>query len=254
MQPITEDKPTLSTKSVSGGMSTRSLKWDKDNKGFLTEAEVFAKNMDKEGKGYLDAEEALGLSERIVYLLEANKKVRRMIWYLVILIVLLFVATVVATVLAVEYSKVLSVDENGLLFSRDRSSGIITVKAQGVKVNTYIGDNGTICVRTEDISKLWVSHAEGSSGTIVHTIYGDDETATGEDVYQISTDVARQNSSKVVFGNIVLDLQNPDCGGGDHVHRRLNEYIRFYREGYQPEHLPRRLDEISEEGDGGALS
>ena len=241
MQPIKEDEPAPPPRPGNRRMSSRSIKWDKDDKGYLTEAEMFAKDMDEDGKGYLDAEEALRLSERIVYLLEANKKVRRMIWFLVTLVVVLFVATVAATVMAVEKSKVLSVDENGLLFSKDGSSGI-KVEAQGVKVNTYIGDNGAICVSTEDVSKLWVAHESGSAGTILHAIYGDDdETATEEDVYQISTDVARRNSSKVVFGNIVLDLQNPDCAGGDHVHRHLNEYIRFYREGYQPEHLPRRL-------------
>ena len=247
MQPIKEDEPAPPPRPGNRRMSSRSIKWDKDDKGFLTEAEMFAKDMDQDGKGYLDAEEALRLSERIVYLLEANKKVRRMIWFLVTLVLVLFAATVAATVMAVEKSKVLSVGEKGLLLSKDGAD--ITVQAHGVKVNTYIGDNGAICVSTEDVSKLWVAQEEGSTGTIVHAIYGDDnETATEEDVYQISTDVASRNSSKVVFGNIVLNLQSPNCGGGDHVHRRLNEYIRFYREGYQPEHLPRRLFNEQDEG------
>ena len=251
MQPIKEDEPAPLPKSGNRRMSSRSQKWDKDNKGFLTEAEIFAKDMDEDGKGYLDAEEALRLGERIVFLLEANKKVRRMIWFLVTLVLVLFAATVAATIMAVENSKELSVDENGILITKDGSSEI-TIHAQGIKVNTYqvttsSGEGTKLCIDTADVALIWIENENGGTATIVSEAESGDES-----VERITAESSRMTSGTVTFGNLVLSA-DPDCTdsqhSGDHVHRLLKHHVRSLREGYLPGTVPRLLDE-DDDGEG----
>jgi hypothetical protein len=71
-------------------LSGHAMKWDTNNKGYLTESERYAKEADKVGKGYLDQEEALSLGTKITDLSQANARIRNILWFFIMLVMLLF--------------------------------------------------------------------------------------------------------------------------------------------------------------------
>ena len=68
----TEPKETATTTAE---MSRVSTLWDLGEKGFLTDAERIAKNMDVEGKGHLSREQSVSLGAQFQSLKEDNKHI-----------------------------------------------------------------------------------------------------------------------------------------------------------------------------------
>jgi hypothetical protein len=137
MPDIDEDSEnTPQSKLRISRMSGHSMTWDNKNKEFLTESERYAKEADKDGKGYLDQEAARFLGTKITDLRQANTKIRRILWFFVMLVILLCAATIAATYFAIRASKDTVVNEFGRLEATD-GSGDVAVKAQGIKIFTY---------------------------------------------------------------------------------------------------------------------
>jgi hypothetical protein len=80
-------------------MYDASVRWDQAEKGFLTDAERLAMNLNVEGKGHLSREQAVSLSSQYLSLKEDNKQIKKQLYGLAILCVLLFVGTVATTVM-----------------------------------------------------------------------------------------------------------------------------------------------------------
>ena len=77
MTSTTEPKETA-TKTAE--MSRESTMWDQAEKGFLTDAERIAKNMDVEGKGHLSREQSVSLGAQFQSLKEDLTNISRRIY------------------------------------------------------------------------------------------------------------------------------------------------------------------------------
>jgi hypothetical protein len=216
-------------------MSGHSMKWDNKNKGYLTESERLAKEADKDGKGYLDQEEARSLGTKITDLSQANTKIRRILWFFVMLVILLCGATIAATYFAIRASKDTVVNEFGRLEATD-GSGDVAVKAQGIKIFTYNvqGSNSTIvCVTESDLALAWYENENGGVATfIVQNDVGD------EQILRLSPTDARMTQDVVSFGDLKL-YPDPECNPSEDsststpgdANRNLKEHVRSLRQG-----------------------
>ena len=79
----TEPKETATTTAE---MSRVSTLWDLGEKGFLTDAERIAKNMDVEGKGKLSREQSVSLGAQFQSLKEDNKHIKKNLYGLAVLL------------------------------------------------------------------------------------------------------------------------------------------------------------------------
>jgi hypothetical protein len=236
MPDIDEDsESTPQSKPRISRMSRHSMQWDNKNKGYLTESERHAKEADKDGKGYLDKKEARSLGTKITDLSQANTKIRRILWFFVMLVILLCAATIAATYFAIRASKDTVVNEFGRLEATD-GSGDVAVKAQGVKVFTFNveGSNSTkVCVTSSDLALAWYENENGGVATfIVQNDVGD------EQIFRLSSTDTRMTQDVVAFGDLEL-YPDPECNpSGDNStstsgdgNRNLKEHVRSLREG-----------------------
>jgi hypothetical protein len=129
-------------------MSEASIKWDQAEKGFLSEAERIAKNMDVDGKGHLSREQSVSLGSQFQSLKEDNQSIKKQLYGLAALCVLLFSGTITGTIMAIKNSKDTVVDmKTGVMKVNDSNGGvdIVTVKAQGTTFQT----NGSVAMHEE---------------------------------------------------------------------------------------------------------
>ena len=180
----TEQAPDGDTLEGAKTMSRGSKLWDQAEKGFLTDAERIAKNMDVGGKGHLSRQESVLLGSQYQSLKEDNKQIKKQLYGLAILCVLLFIGTIAGTVMAVKNSKDTIVDmKTGVMKVNDGAGGvdIVTVKAQGttfktvasIEVEEDIFDSETnetstgtytsYCVSGEDVASMWLANQEAPS-------------------------------------------------------------------------------------------
>jgi hypothetical protein len=215
-------------------LSGHSMKWDTNNKGFLSESERHAKEADKDGKGYLNQEEARSLGTKITDLNQDNARIRRILWCFIALVILLCGATIAATYFAIRASRETFVNEFGRLSATD-GSGEVAVKSQGIKISTYRveGSNSTkTCVTASDLAQVWYENENGGVATfIVENDVGD------EQILRLSPTEARMTQEVVSFGDLKL-YPDPECSpsgdsgtstAGD-ANRKLKEHVRSLRE------------------------
>jgi hypothetical protein len=248
MPDIDEDsESTLQNGLRDSKLSGHSVKWDTNNKGYLTESERHAKEADKGGKGYLNQEEARSLGTKITDLSQANTKIRRILWFLIMLVVILFGATIASTYFAIRANRETVVNEFGRLEAAD-GSGEVAVKSQGIKVFTYNveGSNSTkVCVTASDLALAWYENENGGVATfIVGNDLGD------EQILRLSPTDARMTQDVVSFGDLQL-YPDPECNpSGDSststpgdTNRNLKEHVRSLREGIWNGRNERKLQE-----------
>eukprot|EP00980_Cylindrotheca_fusiformis_P031395 scaffold26300_cov137-Cylindrotheca_fusiformis.AAC.1 len=153
-----------------GIISQKASRWDTSKTGRLSKSVRNVIEFDRDGKGYLDIEEARSLGRKIADLSEENTKIRRILCCMTVLVVLLFAATIPAAYFAVTGSQETKVDENGRLVS-GKGGAEVSVKTQGVKVNTYrvqAANNKTkTCVSGEDLASAWIENQNGGVATFV---------------------------------------------------------------------------------------
>ncbi|OEU07785.1 hypothetical protein FRACYDRAFT_250811 [Fragilariopsis cylindrus CCMP1102] len=161
-------------------------------KGFLTDAERIAKNMDVEGKGHLSRDQAVALGAQYQSLKEDNTRIKNQLYGLALLCVLLFIGTIAGTVMAIKNSKDTIVDmKTGVMKVNDDGAGgmdIVTVKAQGTtyktvasfevekdivdpKTNeTSTGKVTSYCVSGKDVASMWVANGKGSDASRIQPV------------------------------------------------------------------------------------
>jgi hypothetical protein len=149
---IVEDSESTPQKGLRDSrLSGHSMKWDHNNKGYLTGSERHAKEADKGGKGYLNQEEARSLGTKVTDQSQAHTKIRRILWFLFMLVILLCGVTAVATTttptstptpeIPVTYVPgKLTRKENGLTLSEGLTSRMVARTGQHVPL-TGFGDN-----------------------------------------------------------------------------------------------------------------
>jgi hypothetical protein len=222
-----------STKFV---MSEASIKWDQAEKGFLTDAERIAKNMDVDGKGHLSREQSVSLGSQFHSLKEDNKQIKKQLYGLAILCVLLFIGTIAGTVMAIKNGKDTVVDtRTGLMKVKNGSDGVdvVTVKAQGTTFQTTgsvmtkeetTTDGETFtklvvghCVSSEDIASMWLANEQGTDARLVFSDEvndngtGDTDTDTGtSSIEPVTTGRASWNQDHIVMGGMTF-IPNEDC-------------------------------------------
>jgi hypothetical protein len=213
-----------------------------EDSGYLAESERHAKEADKDGKGYLDQEEARSLGTKITDLglkitdlNQANTNIRRILWFLMMLVTLLLGTTIAAGYFAVGASRDTVVNESGRLEAAD-GSGDVAVKSQGTKIFTYNvqGTNSTkVCVTASDLALAWYENENGGVATFIVQNYAGDEQ-----ILRLSPNDARMTQEAVSFGDLKL-YPDPECNpsedsststGGD-ANRHLKEHVQSLREG-----------------------
>ena len=247
MTSTTEPKETA-TKTAK--MSRESTMWDEAEKGFLTDAERIAKNMDVEGKGHLSREQAVALGAQFQSLKDDNKQIKNQNYGLAILCVLLFIGTVAGTVMAVKNSKDTIVDmKTGVMKVNDGAGGvdIVTVKAQGttfktvasIEVEEDIFDSETnetstgtytsYCVSGEDVASMWVANEQGSDARLVMLKDVNDDGIITEDedddteisrIQPVTIGPASWKKDRIVMGSMIFTA-NEECGNAVRRKRRM---------------------------------
>jgi len=212
-------------------MSEASIKWDQAEKGYLTDAERIAKNMDVEGKGHLSREESVMLGTQFQSLKEDNQSIKKQLYGLAVLCVLLFIGTIVGTVIAIKNSKDTIVDtRTGLMTVKNGSDGtdVVTVKAQGSTFQTTGGstvmNDGTTtnlvvahCVSAEDVASMWLANEQGSDARLI--IDSDSDTDMSS-IEPVSTGSASWNEDHVVMGGMIF-TPNEECTNDDRRRKLL---------------------------------
>jgi hypothetical protein len=210
-------------------MSDASMKWDQAEKGYLTDAERIAKNMDVDGKGHLSREQSVSLGSQFHSLKEDNKQIKKQLYGLAILCVLLFIGTIAGTVMAVKNSKDTVVDmKTGLMKVKNGADGvdIVTVKAQGTTFQTTGGsvvmNEGTTtnlvvghCISSEDVASMWLANEQGTDARLV--ILGEGQDTETSSIEPVTTGRASWNQDYIVMGGMTF-IPNEECT--NHNHRR----------------------------------
>ena len=243
----------MTSASEKKAMSRASIVWDQAEKGYLSEAERTAKNLDVEGKGHLTREQAVSLGSQYQTLKEDNKTIKNQLYGLAVLCVLLFIGTVAGTVMAVKNSKDTVVDmKTGVMKVKDGSGGvdIVTVQAQGTTFQTTgsvlmheetTTDGETFkkvnvghCVSSEDIASMWVANEKGSDARLVIA-----DTDTVSSIEPVTTGRASWNDDHIVMGGMTF-VPNQQCTDSNRrklhdtpsfdsisIHRALKERVDF---------------------------
>jgi hypothetical protein len=220
----TTKKPPLAT-----DQSEASIMWDQAEKGYLTDAERIAKNMDIDGKGHLSREQSVSLGAQFQGLKEDNKQIKKQLYGLAVLCVILFIGTVVGTVMAVKNSKDTIVDmKTGVMKVKDGNGGVdvVTVQAQGttfqttgsVMMNeetttdgeTFTKIFGGHCVSSEDIASMWLANEKGTDARLVIT----DDTDTVSSIEPVTTGRASWNEDHIVMGGMTF-IPNEECSNSN---------------------------------------
>jgi len=214
----TTEKPTVAGNKQ---MSRASIVWDQAEKGYLTEAERTAKNLDVEGKGHLSREQAVSLGTQYQSLKEDNKTIKKQLYGLAILCVVLFIGTVAGTVMAVKNSKDTIVDmKTGVMKVNDGTGvDIVTVKAQGTTFQTTGRVVVGHCVSSEDIASMWLANEKGTDARLVISEeVGNDGTVSS--IEPVTTGRATWNQDQIVMGGITF-IPNEECTNNNR--RKLQE-------------------------------
>jgi hypothetical protein len=176
---------------------------DQAEKGYLTDAECLAKNMDVEGKGCLSSE------SQLISLKEDNRQTKKQLYGLAILCVLLFIGTIAGTVMAVKNSKDTIVDmKTGAMKVNDGNNNEVTVKSRGAtfqtsgriamneETTTTDPSTGEIttemklvtrhCVSGEDLLQMWSANEQGTDARLLILYEGSDDGTNDTDT-EIST-------------------------------------------------------------------
>jgi hypothetical protein len=234
MTSTTARAPNGSTKIE---MSEASIKWDQAEKGFLSEAERIAKNMDVDGKGHLSRSESVRLGSQFQSLKEDNQSIKKQLCGLAALCVLLFIGTVVGTVIAIKNSKDTVVDtQTGLMKVKDGNDGVdvVTVKAQGMTFQTTGGsvvmNEGTTtnlvvahCVSAEDVASMWLANEQGTDARLLileDGQNGDDQDTEMSSIEPVTTGRATWNEDHVVMGGMIF-IPNEECTNDDNRRKLL---------------------------------
>jgi hypothetical protein len=209
-----------------------SEKWDQAEKGYLTDAERIAKNMDVGGKGHLSRQESVSLGAQFQSLKEDNQSIKKQLYGLAILCVLLFIGTIAGTVMAVKNSKDTIVDmKSGVMKVNGGTDDIVTVKAQGTTFQTdgsvmmneeTTTDGATFmklvvgrCVSSEDIASMWLANEKGTDARLViaEEVYNDGTGNTDTEISSIepvTTGRASWNQDHIVMGDMTF-IPNEEC-------------------------------------------
>jgi hypothetical protein len=226
-------------------MSNASRRWDQAEKGFLTDGERTAKNMDVEGKGHLSREQVVSLGSQYHSLKEDNKQIKKQLFGLAILCVVLFIGTIIGTVMAVKNSKDTIVDmKTGVMKVNDGNNNEVTVKAHGALFQTngsieeeeeYIDPDTNItstlkvksyCVSAEDVVSMWLANEQGTDARLV-ILEDFDDAGTDEDddtdteissIKRVTSGDASWKKNHIVMGGVVF-TPSEECTNAD-VHRR----------------------------------
>jgi hypothetical protein len=233
----TEKAPNGGTLAGTKSMSRASMKWDQAEKGFLTDAERIAKNMDVDGKGHLSREESVSLGAQFQSLKEDNTQIKKQLYGLAILCVLLCIGTIAGTVMAVKNSKDTIVDmKSGVMKVNGGTNGIdiVTVKAQGTTFQTAgsvmmheetTTDGATFmklvvghCVSSEDIASMWLANEKGTDARLViaEEVDNDGTGVTNTEISSIepvTTGRASWNQDHIVMGDMTF-IPNEECTNG----------------------------------------
>ncbi|OEU14985.1 hypothetical protein FRACYDRAFT_241107 [Fragilariopsis cylindrus CCMP1102] len=215
-------------------MSRGSKLWDQAEKGFLTDAERIAKNMDVGGKGHLSRQESVSLGTQFQSLKEDNQSIKKQLYGLAILCVLLCIGTIAGTVMAVKNSKDTIVDmKSGVMKVNGGTDGIdiVTVKAQGTTFQTdgsvmmneeTTTDGATFtklvvgrCVSSEDIASMWLANEKGTDARLViaEEVYDNSTGNTDTEISSIepvTTGRASWNQDHIVMGDMTF-IPNEEC-------------------------------------------
>jgi hypothetical protein len=219
-------------------MSEASEKWDQVGKGYLTDAERIAKNMDVEGKGHLSREQSVLLGSQFHSLKEDNKQIKKQLYGLAILCILLFIGTIAGTVMAIKNGKDTVVDMKTGIMSVNGGNGsvdIVTVKAQGTtfqttgsvmtnEETTMDGETFTKlvvvhCVSSEDIASMWLANEQGTDARLVISDgvnedgTGDTDTGTSS-IEPVTTGRASWNQDNIVMGGMTF-IPNEECANNN---------------------------------------
>merc|ERR1712151_921003 len=114
---------------------------DSSNKGHLSKAERVSKNLDADGKGYLNQDEATKMAEQLILLAAKNKKIVRILIGMAILNILLFAGCIAASILAVSHGK--SYSANAKLYQDGNTTERL------------------VCVSNDEVAKMWVDNEKG---------------------------------------------------------------------------------------------
>lgn len=236
-------------------MSEHSKKWDADGKGYLSETERLAKELDKAGKGYLDMKEAVELTSTVRKLRFQNKRIRKLLHFLIFVVVAMAAATITTTILYIQKTKELEVDSDGNLAAAG-GGATVTVNAQGYTLVTYppsSGDPNKICASFVELAKTYIKIENGMDARMVVS------NNYTESITPMSTGIAEISDGAITFGDMVF-REDPDCAlnpeGSDdrrrlsssEAHRSLKEHIRELREG-RPHVHGRLLKDTGGSGD-----
>jgi hypothetical protein len=250
------------TSKASRRMSNASRRWDQAKKGFLTDGERTAKNMDVEGKGHLSREQVVSLGSQYHSLKEDNKQIKKQLLGLAILCVVLFIGTITGTVMAVKNSKDTIVDmKTGVMKVNDGNNNEVTVKAHGTLFQTngsfeeeeeYIDPDTNItssvkvksyCVSAEDVVSMWLANEQGTDARLV-VLEDFDDAGTNEDddteissIKRVTSGDASWKKNHIIMGGMVF-TPSEECTNAE-VHRR-----RFLLKGNGIDDMP-SFDSIS---------
>jgi hypothetical protein len=220
-------------------MSEASIRWDQAEKGFLTDAERIAKNMDVDGKGHLSREQSVMLGSQFQSLKEDNQSIKKQLYGLATLCVLLCIGTIAGTVMAVKNSKDTVVDMKTGVMKVNGSNGgvdIVTVKAQGttfqttgsVAMNEETTTDGKTytklvvghCVSSEDMASMWLANEKGTDARLV-ILEGDNNDGTDEadidtisSIEPVTTGRASWNQDHIVMGGMTF-IPSAECTNGN---------------------------------------
>ena len=251
-------------------MSDASIIWDQAEKGFLTDAERIAKNMDIGGKGHLSRQESVLLGSQYQSLKEDNKQIKKQLYGLAILCVLLFIGTIAGTVMAVKNSKDTIVDmKSGVMKVNGGTDGIdiVTVKAQGTTFQTdgsvmmneeTTTDGATFtklvvghCVSIEDIASMWLANEKGTDARLVIAAEVNNDGTDGIDtdtrissIEPVTSGRASWNQDHIVMGGMTF-FPNEECTSGNRRRKLLETDILPFDSVSIHRSLEQRVDLLS---------
>jgi hypothetical protein len=228
-------------------MSDTSARWDKAEKGFLTDAERTAKNLDVDGKGYLSREQSVKFASQFHDLKEDNKQIKKQVYGLAFLCVLLFIGTITGTVMAIKNSKDTVVDmKTGVMKVNDGAGGeaVVTVQAQGTTFQTTgnsvemneetlttdptTGETTTDtqvvighCVSVEDIANMWLANEQGIDARLIILDNNVNDDTVISSIEPVTTGRASWMNDHIVMGGMTF-TPNEECTDFEHRRRMLN--------------------------------
>lgn len=200
--------------------SRASVRWDGAGKGFLTDAERLAKEMDTEGKGYLTKEQAVDFATRFNNLSKENEMIsnqmdglRRWLYGLGFLTVVFFIGTVVSLSLVIKNNKdtVLDLETGALKVKGSGSTNDntidVSIKAHGElfeSLGSVVGEDGITyyCFGPEHIAGMWRANEYGTDARLLMHSNDDDNEIDASSVVRMSNGGASWNDTHIEMGDM----------------------------------------------------